>query len=265
MSIQRYVSDELTHFVGRELSQEEQYATLVDKILKTGWLLSDPRVYTPTEANEVLDSKGLGYEYHPSAPVDEMYLHQVVCFCDIPITDLEIHMRKYSRFGLSFLKPFLTKKGANPVLYMAKNSRSLPFGVHDTEEIVGRHDLLRANITQFHELMEDLMRVDALVAGGGDILAQPVEVGRVELREVELRLTVLCRTGHGAGPRLRRHAEVKGAPGDLRPELLPTPEPDEVVAALLEELEITAEVVPLWSLGAIRARTGTIVEVVVDV
>jgi Putative abortive phage resistance protein AbiGi, antitoxin len=160
MSIQRYVSEELTHFVGRELSKEEQYATLVDKILKTGWLLSDPRVYTPTQPKELLETKSWTYTYHPSAPIDEMYLHQVVCFCDIPITDLEIHMRKYSRFGLSFLKPFLAKKGANPVLYMAKNSRSLPVGAHDTEKIIGRHDLLRANITQCHELMQALMSAD---------------------------------------------------------------------------------------------------------
>jgi|SRR5215211_2373175 len=164
MSIQRYVSEELTHFVGRELPKEEQYATLVDKILKTGWLLSDPRAYTPSEAKEVLDSGQVVYSYDPYGalvgPLDDIYLHQVVCFCDIPTTDLEIHMRKYSRFGLSFLKPFLTKKGANPVLYMAKNSRSLPVGVHDTENIVGRHDLLRANITQCHELMKALLWAD---------------------------------------------------------------------------------------------------------
>src|SRR5215217_7798383 len=52
--------------------------------------------------------------------------------------------------------------------------------------------------------------------------------------------------------------------GDLRPELLPTPQPDKVVAALLEELKITAVVVPLRDLGAIGAGTGPIVEVVVD-
>jgi hypothetical protein len=37
------------------------------------------------------------------------------------------------------------------------------------------------------------------------------------------------------------------------------------VAALFEELQITAVVVPLRGLGAIGARTGTVVEVVVDV
>ncbi len=78
------------------MPDEDRYTTLVDKILKTGWLLSDPRAYTPSDATEVLASKQLVHGYSPSAPVDEMYLHQVVCFCDIPSGDLEIHMRNPS-------------------------------------------------------------------------------------------------------------------------------------------------------------------------
>src|SRR5688572_32220157 len=126
-------------------------------------------------------------------------------------------------------------------------------------------DVVRRETEVEPEALEEHHRdVDAPVAGPDDVVAQPVEVGRVELREVELRFAVLCRSGPGAGPRLRRHAEVEGAPGDLRPELLPTPHPDKVVAALLEELKITAVVVPLRGLGAIGAGTGTVVEVVVD-
>ena len=116
------------------------------------------------------------------------------------------------------------------------------------------------------EALEEHNRdVDALVAGGDDVVAQPVEVGRVERREIESRLAVFRRSGPGAGPRLRRHAEVEGASGDLRPELLPTPQPDEIVAALFQELEVAAEVVRLRGLRAVRAGPGTIVEVVVDV
>src|SRR5829696_1882986 len=126
-------------------------------------------------------------------------------------------------------------------------------------------DVVRRETEVEPEALEEHHRdVDAPVAGGDDVVVQPVEVSRVELREVELRFAVPCRSGPGAGPRLRRHAEVEGAPGDLRPELLPTPQPDKVVAALLEELKITAVVVPLRDLGAIAAGTGPIVEVVVD-
>jgi hypothetical protein len=63
---------------------------------------------------------------------------------------------------------------------------------------------------------------------------------------------------------LRRHAEVEGAPGNLRLELFPAPEPDKVVAALLEEPEVAAEVVRLRDLGAIGARTRTVMVVVVN-
>jgi hypothetical protein len=57
----------------------------------------------------------------------------VVCFCDIPVEDLGIHMSKYSRFGLSFLKSLLISKGANPVFYVARNPKvASPF--HDNRE-----------------------------------------------------------------------------------------------------------------------------------
>jgi Putative abortive phage resistance protein AbiGi, antitoxin len=47
-----------------------------------------------------------------------------VCFCDIPVQDLEIHMKKYSRFGLSFEKRFLISRfGASPVFYIAETAR----------------------------------------------------------------------------------------------------------------------------------------------
>src|SRR5215212_7533761 len=127
-------------------------------------------------------------------------------------------------------------------------------------DVVGREAEVETEALEEHH-----RDIDALVAGGDDVVAQPVEVGRVELREVELRLAVLCRSWPGARPRLRRHAQVEGATGDPRAELFPAPEPDKVVAALLEEPEVAAEVVRLRSLGAIGAGTGAVGEVVVDV
>ncbi len=39
--VQRYVSPELTHFVGQGLPEDEQYSLAV-KILKSGWLTHPP-------------------------------------------------------------------------------------------------------------------------------------------------------------------------------------------------------------------------------
>ena len=52
---------------------------------------------------------------------DNLVKYQVVCFCDIPEHDLEIHVNKYGKFGLSFRKEFLIGLGASPVFYVAKN------------------------------------------------------------------------------------------------------------------------------------------------
>lgn len=51
-----------------------------------------------------------------------------VCFCDIPVNDLGIHIKKYSRFGLSFLKSFLVPKRTNPVFYVATDSDTISQG-----------------------------------------------------------------------------------------------------------------------------------------
>jgi hypothetical protein len=115
MPTQRYVSPELTHFVGRRLSEDQQYSLLGNDILKAGWLMHPP--IDGPQPNEVLRGSPLvGGSRTPDVDNTEAAYSQVICFCDIPVTDLEIHMTKYSRFGLSFLKPFLVDKGANPVL-----------------------------------------------------------------------------------------------------------------------------------------------------
>jgi hypothetical protein len=53
--------------------------------------------------------------------------------------------------------------------------------------------------------------------------------------------------------------------GDLGLELLPAPEPDEVVAALLEEVEVGVLVELLEGIGPARAGTHPIVQIVPDV
>jgi hypothetical protein len=111
--MQRYISSELTHFVGKGLSEEAQYGILV-KIISEGFLSHPPHSRNIT-GNLLVN---------PNAKIseNEMFNPQVVCFCDIPIDDLPLHMSKYSQFGLAFDKNFVVSKGGRPVLYIPTTS-----------------------------------------------------------------------------------------------------------------------------------------------
>lgn len=114
--IQRYVSEELAHFVGRGKDMEEQYTLLV-RILRSGWLTHPP--HNPNI------SGNLQVNTAAKLSKNEMYLPQIVCFCDIPVDDLHIHTSKYSRFGLCLHKDFVTRKGGAPVFYLPRETRVL--------------------------------------------------------------------------------------------------------------------------------------------
>jgi hypothetical protein len=121
MPDQRYVSHEFTHLVGGGLRdrfttpelQEQQYLLLVG-ILRQGEL---GRLFTGPGYVITLASKG-GTRLSSNAK----YSGQMVCFCDIPVEDLNLHMRKYSQFGLAFPKRFLIGKGATPAFYVSQES-----------------------------------------------------------------------------------------------------------------------------------------------
>jgi len=109
LPIQRYISNELTHFVGRSLDTKDQYSVLQD-IISSGFLSHPPH-----------DKRIVGnLVVNPEAKLseNEMFLPQVVCFCDIPIEDLPIHIRKYGPFGLSFEKEFIVQHGGAPAFYI---------------------------------------------------------------------------------------------------------------------------------------------------
>jgi hypothetical protein len=116
MLAQRYVSTDLTHFVGAKLkSQKEQYR-LLKRILKSGMLKASPG---PVKADEHL----LLRDTDLPLSSNRACLGSVVCLCDIPLCDLPLHMSKYSMFGLAFAKDFLTEVGAVPVIYVPENGR----------------------------------------------------------------------------------------------------------------------------------------------
>jgi hypothetical protein len=128
-SLQRYISDELTHFVGRGcLPDIDRQFEILIKILKGGWLTHpphDPKV-----------SGNLRIEDESLISENAMYSPDAVCFCDIPRHDLWFHAQKYGRCGLSFKKQFLVGKGASPVFYIAKNSSvSMPADLSDNSRM----------------------------------------------------------------------------------------------------------------------------------
>jgi hypothetical protein len=154
MPTQRYVSPELTHFVGKRLSSEDQrYSLLVNDILKWGCLK-----FPPIDDNRCIEGLSgnlplVGGTHTPGVDDTEAAYSQRICFCDIPVDDLEIHMNKYSRFGLSFLKRFLIDKGANPVMYVAKNSPALSFRLPEstTDEPWPRRRVFQRNIEELEK------------------------------------------------------------------------------------------------------------------
>jgi hypothetical protein len=127
-------------------------------------------------------------------------------------------------------------------------------------DVVGRRAEVQGPAVEEHH-----PDVDAAPAGGDDAVAEPLEERLVEAVQVEAGLAVGGRSRAGPRPGLGGHAEVEVAPGGLRPELLPAPQPDEVVAVLDQEVEVGAIVQLLGGLGASPAGTHAVVQVVPDV
>lgn len=149
---QRYVSSELTHFVGRDLPEADQYQLLV-QIISSGWLTHPP--HDPTISGQ------LTVNTDARLSDNEMYFPQIISFSDIPIGELDIHIQKFSRFGLSFLKSFLVDEGANPVFYIAKNARSRDKGRADQVTLAERFDQTTQEYhTLFRQLRDALEKPD---------------------------------------------------------------------------------------------------------
>lgn len=116
--IMEYVSDVLSHFVGRSLAKDDERFELLVSIIKEGKLLGNPNRdktdYRVLMLSPDYDGNRLGELYD---------MCSCVCFCDIPKDALRIHVGKYGKFGLGFSKEYLSSKGVRPVQYIPKNAR----------------------------------------------------------------------------------------------------------------------------------------------
>jgi len=153
---QRYIPKELTHFVGWKNPDDPEkcYITLT-KILNQRELVG---LFEPYLLSfRMLRASDTKFSSNDSFAIP------AVCFCDIPIQDLNIHMNKYGQFGISFTKTHLLKHGANPVFYIAKNSM-----VHDWNNGSGDSDLKKIGSREeendrildlLFKLWEDILRI----------------------------------------------------------------------------------------------------------
>jgi len=143
MPEQRYISNELSHFVGRgKKTPEEQYEVLL-KILREEWVTHPP--HDPSAP-----SGGLTISPTARISTNEMYLPEVVCFCDIPPADIGLHVTKYSPFGLSFPKRFIAALGGAPVFYIPIDEPARDLTVR-----AGRGAHFDRMLREFHALLED--------------------------------------------------------------------------------------------------------------
>jgi hypothetical protein len=151
---QRYISSELTHFVGSKLKSDDERYELLAKILREGWITYPPHDNSTRTSREL----HINYNKNISESTNEMYEPSMVCFCDIPVGDLHIHMEKYSRFGLAFDKQFIASRGGGPMYYVPKNAAPVWPDREGAEVIRGQ--VFDRSVKECYHLLDDLIRAD---------------------------------------------------------------------------------------------------------
>ena len=64
----------------------------------------------------------------------------MVCFCDIPLSQLMSHIQTYGRYGLGMSKEWGIREGLNPVIYFNKNSHLAERISVITNSLIWRND-----------------------------------------------------------------------------------------------------------------------------
>ncbi|MGF7142370.1 hypothetical protein HNQ56_000788 [Anaerotaenia torta] len=131
-----YISNKLIHFVGRSLPTDKDKFELLIKIIKSGKLFANMQ-----DPDKPVVSMSANYSGERAGELFERI--DCVCFCDIPDGALNIHTRKYGKFGIGFNKQYLASKGAHPVMYIPIN--------YDIKEI-SETDLPKNPIEYFNTL-----------------------------------------------------------------------------------------------------------------
>lgn len=82
--------------------------------------------------------------FKPSYGIETIYLggapfklaYPMVCFCDIPLSQIRKHIKVYGPYGIGLSKDWGIRLGLNPVLYLEKNS-SLSNYIDEISDYIG--------------------------------------------------------------------------------------------------------------------------------
>lgn len=96
-----FISNTLTHWTGRNKTDEEAFA-IVEQIIKTRKLLL---TYCPN---------------YPRLPENRQLKTMMICFTDIPLNLSREQCERFGKFGVGFSKEVMIRYGANPVLYTTR-------------------------------------------------------------------------------------------------------------------------------------------------
>jgi len=151
---QRYISSELTHFVGSALESNDERYKLLARILREGWITYPPHDKSTRTSKSLIINR----TEKISDSTNKMYVPSMVCFCDIPIGDLHIHMEKYSRFGLAFDKQFIACNGGGPMYYVPKNA--VPVWPESNDPEIKRKHVFDRSIKECYNLLDELICAD---------------------------------------------------------------------------------------------------------
>jgi Putative abortive phage resistance protein AbiGi, antitoxin len=136
MDSQTYVSDELTHFVGRAIKEPGKRYELFRAVVRGRSLHASFR-------DELGPGVGMLSDGQKPLSKNEAIKCTMLCFCDIPLSQLAVHMGKYGSFGIAFSKRFLLARGAMPVHYVARNAHHNGIGRNAPRSVGERFDELR--------------------------------------------------------------------------------------------------------------------------
>ena len=137
--------------MGRKLRNHEKQFRLLTKIIRTRVLKARSGFRTSNGRAYILNK-----HYGRQLSSNDAYEGSYICFCDIPLRDLSIHMAKFSKFGLAFSKNYFAEKGAVPVMYVPERGRPslLPFKTY-------RRHRVSSQSVSFDEFWKCFNRLDS--------------------------------------------------------------------------------------------------------